>query len=86
MNEEARGVGNKATMNEIGDVEPSDELLKAEETLFERGYCPEDDGVNYEAQEYDEEEELYGEVEKAEQVLLEEDLDLQKAETILFGE
>lgn len=67
--EVAMGVLTKAAINDFGGVEPSDELLKAEETLFEKGFCPEDDGVDYEAQEYNEEEEPYGEVEKAEQVL-----------------
>ena len=76
--EVAMGVLTKAAMNDFGDVEPSDELLKAEETLFEKGE-PEDDGVDYTVDEPDEEE--IDDVEKAEEVLFEEDdTDIFKAE------
>lgn len=61
--EVAMGVLTKAAMNDFGGVEPSDELLKAEETLFEKGECPEDDGVDY----------TVDDVEKAEEVLFDED-------------
>ena len=102
--EVALGVLTKAAMNDSITSEPSDELLKAEEVLFEKGYCPEDDGVDYTVDEPEEEDD---EVTKAEQVLFgdefekaefsekksqeidifnETDMDLQKAETILFGE
>ena len=69
--EVALGVLTKAAMNDFGDVEPSDELLKAEETLFEKGECPEDDGVDYTVDETEEEE--IDDVEKAEEVLFDED-------------
>lgn len=76
--EVAMGVLTKAAMNDFGVVEPSDELLKAEETLFEKGE-PEDDGVDYTVDEPDEEE--IDDVEKAEEVLFEEDdTDIFKAE------
>lgn len=76
--EVAMGVLTKAAMNDFGGVEPSDELLKAEETLFEKGE-PEDDGVDYTVDEPDEEE--IDDVEKAEEVLFEEDdTDIFKAE------
>lgn len=65
--EVALGVLTKAAMNDFGDVEPSDELMKAEEVLFEKGE-PEDDGVDYTVDEPDEEE--IDDVEKAEQLLL----------------
>lgn len=68
--EVALGVLTKAAMNDFGGVEPSDELLKAEETLFEKGECPEDDGVDYTV---DEPEEEIDDVEKAEEVLFDED-------------
>lgn len=68
--EVALGVLTKAAMNDFGDVEPSDELLKAEEVLFEKGECPEDDGVDYTV---DEPEEEIDDVEKAEEVLFDED-------------
>lgn len=68
--EVALGVLTKAAMNDFGGVEPSDELLKAEEVLFERGECPEDDGVDYTV---DEPEEEIDDVEKAEEVLFDED-------------
>lgn len=97
--EVALGVLTKAAMNDFGGVESSDELLKAEEVLFEKGECPEDDGVDYTV---DEPEEEIDDVEKAEEVLFdeddtdifkaedvlnfgEEDMDLQKAESILFS-
>lgn len=77
--EVAMGVLTKAAMNDFGGVEPSDELLKAEETLFEKGESPEDDGVDYTVDEPDEEE--IDDVEKAEEVLFEEDdTDIFKAE------
>ena len=69
--EVAMGVLTKAAMNDFGGVEPSDELLKAEETLFEKGECPEDDGVDYTVDEPEEEE--IDDVEKAEEVLFDED-------------
>lgn len=69
--EVAMGVLTKAAMNDFGGVEPSDELLKAEETLFEKGECPEDDGVDYTVDETEEEE--IDDVEKAEEVLFDED-------------
>lgn len=69
--EVAIGVLTKAAMNDFGGVEPSDELLKAEETLFEKGECPEDDGVDYTVDEPEEEE--IDDVEKAEEVLFDED-------------
>ena len=69
--EVALGVLTKAAMNDFGGVEPSDELLKAEETLFEKGECPEDDGVDYTVDEPEEEE--IDDVEKAEEVLFDED-------------
>lgn len=69
--EVAMGVLTKAAMNDFGGVEPSDELLKAEETLFEKGECPEDDGVDYTVNEPEEEE--IDDVEKAEEVLFDED-------------
>lgn len=68
--EVALGVLTKAAMNDFGGVEPSDELLKAEEVLFEKGECPEDDGVDYTV---DEPEEEIDDVEKAEEVLFDED-------------
>lgn len=68
--EAALGVLTKAAMNDFGGVEPSDELLKAEEVLFEKGECPEDDGVDYTV---DEPEEEIDDVEKAEEVLFDED-------------
>lgn len=68
--EVALGVLTKAAMNDFGVVEPSDELLKAEEVLFEKGECPEDDGVDYTV---DEPEEEIDDVEKAEEVLFDED-------------
>lgn len=68
--EVAMGVLTKAAMNDFGGVEPSDELLKAEETLFEKGE-PEDDGVDYTVDEPEEEE--IDDVEKAEEVLFDED-------------
>ncbi len=68
--EVALGVLTKAAMNDFGGVEPSDELLKAEEVLFEKGECPEDDGVDYTV---DEPEEDIDDVEKAEEVLFDED-------------
>jgi hypothetical protein len=68
--EVALGVLTKAAMNDLGGVEPSDELLKAEEVLFEKGECPEDDGVDYTV---DEPEEEIDDVEKAEEVLFDED-------------
>lgn len=68
--EVALGVLTKAAMNDFGGVEPSDELLKAEEVLFEKGDCPEDDGVDYTV---DEPEEEIDDVEKAEEVLFDED-------------
>lgn len=70
--EVAMGVLTKAAMNDFGVVEPSDELLKAEETLFEKGE-PEDDGVDYTVDEPDEEEE--DEVTKAESLLLDDVLE-----------
>ena len=69
--EVAMGVLTKAAMNDFVGVEPSDELLKAEETLFEKGECPEDDGVDYTVDEPEEEE--IDDVEKAEEVLFDED-------------
>lgn len=69
--EVALGVLTKAAMNDFGGVEPSDELLKAEEVLFEKGECPEDDGVDYTVDEPEEEE--IDDVEKAEEVLFDED-------------
>lgn len=70
--EVAMGVLTKAAMNDFGGVETrSDELLKAEETLFEKGECPEDDGVDYTVDEPEEEE--IDDVEKAEEVLFDED-------------
>lgn len=102
--EVALGVLTKAAMNDSITSEPSEELIKAEETLFKKGHCPEDDGVDYTVDEPEEEDD---EVTKAEQVLFgdefekaefsekksqeidifnETDMDLQKAETILFGE
>lgn len=69
--EVAMGVLTKAAINDFGGVEPSDELLKAEETLFEKGECPEDDGVDYTVDEPEEEE--IDDVEKAEEVLFDED-------------
>lgn len=69
--EVAMGVLTRAAMNDFGGVEPSDELLKAEETLFEKGECPEDDGVDYTVDEPEEEE--IDDVEKAEEVLFDED-------------
>lgn len=68
--EVALGVLTKAAMNDFGGVEPSDELLKAEEVLFEKGECLEDDGVDYTV---DEPEEEIDDVEKAEEVLFDED-------------
>lgn len=68
--EVALGVLTKAAMNDFGGVEPSNELLKAEEVLFEKGECPEDDGVDYTV---DEPEEEIDDVEKAEEVLFDED-------------
>jgi hypothetical protein len=68
--EVALGVLTKAAMNDFGGVEPSDELLKAEEVLFEKSECPEDDGVDYTV---DEPEEEIDDVEKAEEVLFDED-------------
>lgn len=68
--EVALGVLTKAAMNDFGGVEPSDELLKAEEVLFEKGECSEDDGVDYTV---DEPEEEIDDVEKAEEVLFDED-------------
>ena len=68
--EVALGVLTKAAMNDFGGVEPSDELLKAEEVLFEKGECPEDDVVDYTV---DEPEEEIDDVEKAEEVLFDED-------------
>mgnify|MGYP000043526213 CR=1 FL=1 len=68
--EVALGVLTKAAMNDFGGEEPSDELLKAEEVLFEKGECPEDDGVDYTV---DEPEEEIDDVEKAEEVLFDED-------------
>lgn len=68
--EVALGVLTKAAMNDFGGVEPSDELMKAEEVLFEKGE-PEDDGVDYTVDEPEEEE--IDDVEKAEEVLFEED-------------
>lgn len=68
--EVALGVLTKAAMNDFGGVEPSDELLKAEEVLFEKGECPEDDGVDYTVDEHEEE---IDDVEKAEEVLFDED-------------
>lgn len=65
--EVALGVLTKAAKNDFGDVEPSDELLKAEEVLFEKGECPEDDGVDYTVDEPEEEDD---EVTKAEELLL----------------
>lgn len=70
--EVAMGVLTKAAMNDFGGVEPSDELLKAEETLFEKGE-PEDDGVDYTVDEPDDEEE--DEVTKAESLLLDDVLE-----------
>lgn len=64
--EVALGVLTKAAMNDSITSEPSEELIKAEETLFEKGYCPEDDGVDYTVDEPEEEDD---EVTKAEQVL-----------------
>lgn len=68
--EVALGVLTKAAMNDFGDVELSDELLKAEETLFEKGRCAEGDGIDYTV---DEPEEEIDNVEKAEEVLFDED-------------
>lgn len=77
--EVALGVLTKAAMNDFGGVEPSDELMKAEEVLFEKGECPEDDGVDYTVDEPEEEE--IDDVEKAEEVLFDEDeTDIFKAE------
>lgn len=77
--EVAMGVLTKAAMNDFGGVEPSDELMKAEEVLFEKGECPEDDGVDYTVDEPEEEE--IDDVEKAEEVLFDEDeTDIFKAE------
>jgi len=83
--EVALGVLTKAAMNDFGDVEPSDELLKAEEVLFEKGYCPEDDGVDYTVDEPEEEDD---EVTKAEQVLFgDDDLeDLFKAKSGVYAD
>ena len=64
--EVALGVLTKAAMNDSITSEPSEELIKAEEKLFEKGYCPEDDGVDYTVDEPEEEDD---EVTKAEQVL-----------------
>lgn len=65
--EVALGVLTKAAMNDSITSEPSDELIKAEETLFEKGYSAEDDGVDYTVDEPEEEDD---EVTKAEELLL----------------
>lgn len=68
--EVALGVLTKAaTTLDIGGNEVSDELMKAEDLLF-KGECPEDDGVDYTV---DEPEEEIDDVEKAEEVLFDED-------------
>jgi len=93
--EVALGVLTKAAMNDFGDVDTSDELLKAEETLFERGGRAEDDGVDYTVDEPEEEE--IDDVEKAERLLLGEEepgeivkaksskMSVEEAESILFS-
>lgn len=89
--EVALGVLTKAAMNDSITSEPSEELIKAEETLFKKGHCPEDDGVDYTVDEPE------NEVEKAEQLLLNEykheeiikaessDMSIEEAESILFS-
>lgn len=74
--EVALGVLTKAAMNDSITLEPSEELIKAEETLFEKGYCPEDDGVDYTVDEPEEEDD---EVTKAEQVLFGDEFEKSKA-------
>ena len=74
--EVALGVLTKAAMNDSIASEPSEELIKAEETLFEKGYCPEDDGVDYTVDEPEEEDD---EVIKAEQVLFGDEFEKSKA-------
>lgn len=92
--EVALGVLTKAAMNDFGVVETSDELLKAEETLFEKGGRDEDDGVDYTIDEPEEEE--IDDVEKAERLLLGEEpeeivkaksseMSVEEAESILFS-
>ena len=69
--EVALGVLTKAaTTMDIGGGEISDELIKAEEVLFEKGYNPEDDGVDYTVDDPDDEEEPIDDVQKAENLLL----------------
>ncbi len=89
--EVALGVLTKAAMNDSITSEPSEELIKAEETLFKKGHCPEDDGVDYTVDEPE------NEVEKAERLLLNEykheeiikaessDMSIEEAESILFS-
>lgn len=80
--EVALGVLTKAAMNELNTNNMSEELIKAEETLFEKGFCPEDDGVDYTVDDPEEDDD----VEKAESVLDMNEMDLQEAENILLGE
>lgn len=76
--EVALGVLTKAaTTLDIGGNEVSDELMKAEDILL-KGECPEDDGVDYTV---DEPEEEIDDVQKAEEVLFnDEESDIFKAE------